>query len=68
MCIVGEKVNYYNSNYQVVYDQLETQTNSFSVIAMFFADNPSNIAGTFQLCDFTYYTIDYLAVGIKYRF
>lgn len=65
---VGKRITYYNSDYQTVYNQLETQTNSFAVIARLFADKPFNIIGTYQSRDFTYYTIDYLTVGIKYRF
>lgn len=64
----GDRVTYYNPDYQTVYNQLETQTNSFAVIARLFADKPFNIIGTYQSRDFTYYTIDYLTVGIKYKF
>ena len=65
---VGKRVTYYNSDYQVLYNQLETQTSSFSVMARLFADKPFNIFAAYQSRDFTYYTIDYLTVGVKYRF
>ena len=65
---IGDRVTYYNSDYQTVYNQLETQTNSFSVIARLFADKPFNIIGAYQSRDFTDYTIEYFTVGIKYKF
>ena len=65
---VGERVTYYNSDYQTFYNQLETQTNSYSIIARLFADKPFNIIGTHQSRDFTDYTIEYFTVGIKYSF
>ena len=65
---VGERVTYYNSDYQTFYNQLETQTNSYSIIARLFADKPFNIIGTYQSRDFTDYMIEYFTFGIKYRF
>lgn len=65
---IGDRVTYYNSDYQTMYNQLETQTNSFSVIARLFADKPFNIIGAYQSRDFTYYTIEYFTVGIRYTF
>ncbi len=65
---VGDRVVYYNSDYQTIYNQIETQTKAFGIIIRLLADKPFNIIAAYQSRDFTNYTINYLTGGISYRF
>lgn len=65
---VGDRVVYYNSDYQTIYNQIETQTKAFGIIIRLLADQPFNIVAAYQSRDFTYYTIEYFTAGISYRF
>ena len=65
---IGDRVTYYNSDYQTLYNQIDTQTSAYSITMRLLADKPFNIIGIYQSRDFTNYTINYFTVGIKYRF
>lgn len=65
---VGKRVLYFNPEYMIIYNQPETQKNSYSIITRFLVNTPFNIIAIYQSRDFTDYTINYFTVGLKYRF
>ena len=64
----GDRVTYYNSDYQTLYNQIDTQASAYSIIMKLLADKPFNIVAAYQSRDFTNYTINYFTVGLIYRF
>ncbi|MCP5061617.1 MAG: hypothetical protein GY936_04030 [Ignavibacteriae bacterium] len=65
---VGERAFYFNPDNLTIYNQYETQKSSASLTFRALTNMPLNLIGSFQYTDFSDYQINYISVGLKYRF